>query len=222
MGNDSFQDCGDMAYLTGNSDNMDSDFDDVDNGVTILTSPVMDLSSYENPGILWDYSFFCNHGPENIDDTLKFILSNGLEQDVIFQVIPPQTESMSFESIGMNLSEFTTIDITNSMTFSVSVSDLEPNINITEAAFDFFRVEDGLGLDDFSLRYFGVHPNPTSETVLIEGAAVGSNYKIICSNGIVLKKGIIQSSKHSIDLNDLSTGFYFVIIDGVQKKIIKQ
>ncbi len=222
MGNDSFQDCGDMAYVTGNSDNMDSDFDDVDNGVTILTSPVMDLSSYENPGILWDYSFFCNHGPENIDDTLKFILSNGLEQDVIFQVIPPQTESMSFESIGLNLSEFTTIDITNSMTFSVSVSDLEPNINITEAAFDFFRVEDGLGLDDFSLRYFGVHPNPTSETVLIEGAAVGSNYKIICSNGIVLKKGIIQSSKHSIDLNDVSTGFYFVLIDGVQKKIIKQ
>ena len=152
MGNDSFNDCGNMAYVTGNSDIMDSDFDDVDDGVTILTSPVMDLSSYANPGILWDYSFFCNHGPENIDDTLKFILSNGFEQDIIFQVLPPQTESMSFESIGINLSEVTSIDITNSMTFSVSVSDLEPNINITEAAFDFFRVNHMIMSNFYSVK----------------------------------------------------------------------
>ena len=69
---------------------------------------------------------------------------------------------------------------------------------------------------------FGVYPNPTIGNVLIEGAEVDSDYKIICANGIVLKKGVIHSSKHSIDLNDLSTGFYFVLIDGVQKKIIKQ
>jgi choice-of-anchor B domain-containing protein len=170
MGNDSFDDCGDMAYVTGNRDNTDPDYDDVDDGITILTSPVMDLTTYLNPGIFWDFAYFCNHGPGNIDDTLSFLLSNGSEQEIIYQVLPPQTELMSFESIGISLLEVTNIDITNSMTFSVSVSDIEPNVNITEAAFDFFRVEDMLGVEDSNIDVFSIYPNPTNGTTVIKGA----------------------------------------------------
>ena len=176
MGNDSFDDCGDMAYVTGNRDNTDPDYDDVDDGITILTSPVMDLTTYLNPGILWDFAYFCNHGPGNIDDTLTFLLSNGSEQEIIYQVLPPQTELMSFESIAINLLEMTSIDITSSMTFSVFVSDVEPNVNITEAAFDFFRVEDMLGVQDSNLDEFTIYPNPTKGTTVIEGAKVDSDY----------------------------------------------
>ena len=222
MGNDSFDDCGDMAYVTGNRDNTDPDYDDVDDGITILTSPMMDLTSYQNPGIFWDFAYLCNHGPGNIDDTLTFLLSNGLEQEIVFQVLPPQTELMSFESIGINLLEFNNIDITNSMTFSVSVSDLDPNINITEAAFDYFRVEEMTGLEESNPESFSIYPNPTNGISMIEGAKVDSQYKLVSASGVVLKKGVIDNDHHAVDLNGLSNGFYFIIIDDVQKKIIKQ
>ena len=59
------------------------------------------------------------------------------------------------------------------MTFKIFVSDLEPNINITEAAFDYFRVIDNLGIDDSNLNSFSVYPNPVQESAIIEGAKIG-------------------------------------------------
>ena len=64
--------------------------------------------------------------------------------------------------------------------------------------------------------------NPTNGILMIEGAKVDSQYKLVSSRGVVLKKGVISSDYYAVDLNGLSNGFYFIIIDDVQKKIIKQ
>ena len=61
-----------------------------------------------------------------------------------------------------------------------------------------------------------------TECAIVNGARVGSNYKVISANGIVLMNGVIDGDNHTIDMNDMSKGFYFVRIDGAQKKIIKQ
>ena len=52
MNGDVDGDCGNMAYVTGNAENVDPDFDDVDNGVTVLSSPVMNLSGYSNLSLI--------------------------------------------------------------------------------------------------------------------------------------------------------------------------
>jgi hypothetical protein len=222
MGNDASGDCGSMAYVTGNKDNINPDYDDVDNGITILTSPSMDLTAYMNPGLGFEYAFFCNHGPNNIDDTLSFLISNGAENEIFFEVLPPQGDPMAFETYYLFSLEQVNIQITNSMTLSVFVSDQEPHINITEAAFDNFRVEEAWGIGETNAITFDIYPNPTTESILVKSALTGSGYKIISANGIVLKKGVINSENQSIDLKEMSAGIYFVLIDGAQKKIIKQ
>jgi len=222
MGSDVFGDCGSMAYVTGNKINVDPDYDDVDNGITILTSPQMDLTQYANPAFRFSYAFFCNHGPELIDDTLSFMIGNGSEFEIFHQVLPPQGDPMVFEDYFLIIPQQTSIAITNSMTLKVFISDLEPHVNITEAAFDFFRVEDAWGIEEPNSNTFTIFPNPTTESAVIKGASLGSRYKIVSPNGILLKSGIIYSDSHSIELKNMSSGFYFVLIDGVQKKIIKQ
>ena len=127
-----------------------------------------------------------------------------------------------FEEYFFIIPQQSPIAITNSMTFKVFVSDLEPNVNITEAAFDFFRVEDAWGIEETNVDTFTIFPNPAFESAVIKGASVGSSYTIISPTGVVLKSGVIQSESHSIELKNMSSGFYFVRIDGVQKKIIKQ
>ena len=221
MGFDSDFDCGSQAYVTGNRDNVDPDYDDVDNGITVLTSPPMDLTQYANPLFIFEYAFFCNHGPNNIDDTLSFMISNGTENEIFGQIIPPQGNPMEFNQYSYPIAE-SSLTITNSMTFKIFVSDLEPHVNITEAAFDYFRVEEAWGIDESTMNTFSVYPNPVSESAIIKGAKLGSDFKLISSSGRVLVKGVIKSESHSIELDDLSNGFYFVFIDGVQKKIIKQ
>lgn len=222
MGSDVFGDCGSMAYVTGNKINVDPDYDDVDNGITILTSPQMDLTQYANPAFRFSYAFFCNHGPELIDDTLSFMIGNGSEFEIFYQVLPPQGDPMVFEDYFLIIPQQTSIAITNSMTFKVFISDVEPHVNITEAAFDFFRVEEAWGIEEANSNTFTIFPNPTTESAVIKDAPIGSSYDLISPNGIILKSGIIYSDSHSIELKNMSSGFYFVLIDGVQKKIIKQ
>ena len=77
IGVDDDWDCGNNAYLTGNSFTINSDYDDVDKGTAILVSPQMDLTSYSNPHINFSRGFYCYFGPQNIDDSLKIYLSNG-------------------------------------------------------------------------------------------------------------------------------------------------
>ena len=128
---------------------------------------------------------------------------------------------MVFEEYFLLVAQQTGIAITNSMTFKVIVSDLEPNNNITEAAFDFFRVEDALGITE-NTDEFNLFPNPATDEISIVGAVVGSTYDIISIKGLILETGVVKSEEHSINLKQMSSGIYFVSINGIQKKIIKQ
>ena len=66
-------DCNDMAYVTGNGGGSAAS-DDVDNGYTILTSPIFDLTSYTTPYIQY-YSWLYVGAVST--DSLSVYLSNG-------------------------------------------------------------------------------------------------------------------------------------------------
>ena len=216
MNGDVDGDCGNMAYVTGNDENIDPDFDDVDNGETQLSSPVMDLSSYSNPVLTFYMDFYCFHGPGEIDDTLNIIVSDGTIQMVDF--IAPQSDEMQWSFYTLPVSG---LDLSN-ITISFLVSDLPGNPNITEAALDLFRVEEFSGLNDQSfIEGFSIQPNPTIGEFTILGAEFGSEYRIQSLNGTEVQKGIVKSTKQMIDLNSFDAGMYIISIEGNQKKILK-
>ena len=216
MNGDFDADCGSMAYITGNDLNIDPDFDDVDNGETQLSSPVMDLSSYLNPVLTFYMDFYCYHGPGEIDDTLKIIVSDGTIQMVDF--IAPQSDEMQWSFYTLPLSG---LDISN-ITISFLVSDLPGNPNITEAALDLFRAEEFSGLNDQSFEEgLSIQPNPTTGEFTILGAEFGSEYLIQSLNGTEVQKGIVKSTKQMVDINSFDAGLYIISIEGNQKKILK-
>lgn len=80
-------DCGQNCFVTGNNPNLHPDFDDVDQGITVLNSPIMDLTSMPTPHFNYGRGFYCFYGPQLVDDTLKIFASNGIETVLIDQVV---------------------------------------------------------------------------------------------------------------------------------------
>ena len=221
IGTDAPYDCGSIGFVTGNAANLNSDFDDVDEGYTTLISPQMDLTSLSNPHINFARSFFCYHGPGQFDDTLKVFISNGSTSVLLDQIGGPQGNEMSyaFQSIPIN----GLLTINNTMQISVTISDENPNINITEAAFDHFWVSNYITTDisENTKEKFSLYPNPSNEKITIENAEIDSYVHIRDLNGKIQKTIQVSTSKMEIDLQCLSAGIYIIQNLGQSIRFIK-
>ena len=217
MDGDFNSDCGSFAYVTGNAENIDADFDDVDDGVTTLTSPLMNLSVlYENPVILFYMDFYCNHGPGAIDDTLKITLSDGSNQ--IIRAIPPQNDEMSW---GLEVIDPTGLDLSN-IIVSFQVSDLEGNPNVTEAAIDMFMVDEYSSVfEDVFEQKVVIYPNPTQSFVTLRGYEDGEYYTLTNVAGMELEHGSLFGEASIIELQNYGSGIYFITIGANQLKFTK-
>jgi len=221
IGTDAPYDCGSIGFVTGNASNFNPDFDDVDEGYTTLISPQMDLTSLSNPHINFARSFFCYHGPGEFDDTLKVFISNGSTSVLLDQIGGPQGNEMSyaFQSIPIN----GLLTINNTMQISVTISDENPNINITEAAFDHFWVSNYITTDisENTKEKFSLYPNPSNEKITIENAEIDSYVHIRDLNGKVQKTIQVSANKMEIDLQSLSAGIYIIQNLGQSIRFIK-
>ena len=221
IGTDAPYDCGSIGFVTGNAANLNSDFDDVDEGYTTLISPQMDLTSLSNPHINFARSFFCYHGPGEFDDTLKVFISNGSTSVLLDQIGGPQGNEMSyaFQSIPIN----GLLTINNTMQISVTISDENPNINITEAAFDHFWVSNYITTDisENTKEKFSLYPNPSNEKITIKNAEIDSYVNIRDLNGKIQKTIQVSTSKMEIDLQCLTAGIYIIQNLGQSIRFIK-
>ena len=221
IGTDAPYDCGSIGFVTGNAANLNSDFDDVDEGYTTLISPQMDLTSLSNPHINFARSFFCYHGPGQFDDTLKVFISNGSTSVLLDQIGGPQGNEMSyaFQSIPIN----GLLTINNTMQIYVTISDENPNINITEAAFDHFWVSNYITTDilETTKEEFSLYPNPSNEKITIENAEIDSYVHIRDLNGKVQKTIQVSANKMEIDLQCLTAGIYIIQNLGQSIRFIK-
>ena len=78
---DIFGDCYNNALVTGNALGGGATSDDVDDGYTLVTSPLFDLTSYNNPAIKF-FEWFANEtGWSDANDSLNVYLSNGINQN---------------------------------------------------------------------------------------------------------------------------------------------
>ena len=217
MDGDFDSDCGSFAFVTGNSDNEDADFDDVDSGVTTLTSPPMNLTlNYSDPVILLYMDYYCNHGPGAIDDTLTITFSDGTNQ--IVELIPPQNDQMTW---GFKVFYLTGLDLSN-IIVSFQVSDFDENPNVTEAAIDLFQVaEYSLVNESEGNSGISIYPNPTNGSCKVEGFISGTQYILRNAAGVEMEKGTMHGAAFDIELEKYSSGIYFIAIGDSRMKVTR-
>lgn len=133
-------DCLDEAYITGNAGGSAGN-DDVDNGQTVLTSPVFDLSGYGDPYIHFDRWFYNGGGSGNPNDSLVISLSNGLTSVDVDVAIENTTGNSSWVNKAIKVSSV--IAPTSNMQLVVRTMDDNPG-HLVEAGFDQFLVADSL------------------------------------------------------------------------------
>jgi choice-of-anchor B domain-containing protein len=213
-------DCNGQAYVTGNDASLNPDVDDVDGGFTLLTSPSMDLTAYSDPHINFSRWFYCMHGNPP-DDTLKVIVSNGLTSVVIDQT--GSVESDFYQWIPKSIRLLDYISLTNSMQVSFRTSDLDPNVNITEAGIDYFHVSNAnvLDLSTQDPLYPSVYPNPFSSSFFIDNAGLGLDFQLYNTEGKVLFSGEITTSHQMVELNSVPSGFYILFLGERIFKVVK-
>jgi choice-of-anchor B domain-containing protein len=216
-------DCGEIGFVTGNNPNLNADFDDVDEGQTLLISPQMDLTSYSTPYINYARAFFCFHGPFLFDDTLKIFLSNGTNSVLIDQIGAPQGNLMSYEYKSIPITGL--LPITNTMQLTVKISDEDPNINITEAAFDHFRVTESSTLSNQEITAQNnvlIFPNPTKDFITISGVKQDDIIQLIDIQGRLFFNGKAEQSSFNLNLNGINSGAYFLKVNDQVVKIVKE
>jgi hypothetical protein len=219
-GNDAEFDCTDKAYITGNDATLNPDLDDVDGGVTLLTSPSMDLSSYTDPYLNFSYWFYCFHG-NTPDDTLKIVVTNGFTAVVIAKL--PAYENLFYQWVPMSirLSDYIVPSATMQIVFRVS--DNDPNVNITEAGIDYFYISNSnvLDVNSSAIEVGVIYPNPTSGNLTVKSAMSIGDFELLDLNGKVVLSGISHKSEMELDISALKSGFYIFKSTDFNSKVLK-
>ena len=155
-GADVDDDCGDQAFVTGNAGG-NAGTDDVDDGVTILRSPVMDLTGYATPTIQFDYWFFNQGGSSEVNDSYVVKVTDGSTVTTVASLTP---NTGNWEPFSVTLNGLT--GITDEMQLILEVEDLDPG-HLVEAGLDNFMVVEETGISTLDEgAEIVVYPNPTT------------------------------------------------------------
>ncbi len=210
-------DIGDRCYVTGNGGGS-AGFDDVDDGVVVLTSPPMDLSNYIDPVLTYSTWFFNAGGGVPPNDTLTVRLSNGTDVVILEQIVASASEWN--EPVQWHLKDY--IDLTDQMTVQFITSDLPESGHLVEAAIDAFRVEEGMvtSVRDpaESIVLLRAWPNPFSHTFFVswklETAPQHASLQLIDSTGKMWWKDAVDVIEGQRVLTvDLPAGVYWLYLE---------
>jgi hypothetical protein len=194
--------------------------DDVQDGRTILISPLMDLTTYTSPYLNFDFWFYNYYGPNLVDDTLRVFVSNGTTSVEVFKVgNTGNIQTWKYKSVL--LSDF--IPITNTMRVTFQTSDTVPNGNITEAAIDRFTVENQISasLETNENKNLELYPNPVENMLTISSDELGE-ISIFDIRGKLIKQINKESQIELINVSDLENGLYFLISETKSISFIKR
>lgn len=216
---DAFFDCTDYCFLTGNEETLIANADDVEDGMVTLRSPYFDLTGYTDPYIYFERFFFNWYGPGTFDDELVTTLVSSTNNAVVDQT----QDSVYFavwEPVSIRVLDFMPLD--NAMQLRVRTSDIEPNGNITEAAFDHFMITEGsvLTVSEQEKEEWFIWPNPSTGAFRFSGMPTGAEFMVSDMLGKVIFTGIVTSSNESFELTNVRAGVYNVSSGNNVKKLI--
>lgn len=210
-GEDSQIDCSSFGFVTGNGGGSANN-DDVDDGTTLLTSPLFNLSSYINPYIhyeRWFYQQF-NSNP-TLNDTMFITINNGVTIATIEVVAGQSPANSSWVPVSRRVSDYLTP--TAGMQLSVSISDKPGTGNPLEGGFDHFRVTDGplTVSNPLNTSQLLVYPNPVNDILHIINTANAGEIIITDLIGRELKRIPVDvKGEVIVDMTHWDRGVYFV------------
>lgn len=214
-------DCGTMAFLTGNGPLGFPGGGDVKNGTVTLISPVFDLTDYSDP-YLSVHSFFFNfHGFDPPNDTLKMFISNGNTVEMIGY-------KTYEDSLGVWVNDVFRIEDlitpTPFMQFSMVLSDEPATENIAKGGLDRFHITNGnpSNVEEISTNELKLYPNPANGKVFIDGAELREAFKIFSLSGRLLREG--EYSTYGIEIEAFSKGIYIIQLSSSDQplKLVKE
>lgn len=225
-------DIGNRCYVTGNAGG-DGGTDDVDDGTTILISPIMDLTLYDEPILNYKCWLFMGGGNTAPNDTLKVTITNGIDTVSIRNHRGSLSSWRDGSFSGFNLKDF--IELTENMQVLFEVSDLPESGHLVEAGVDQFKISEGdmtSNVDQIAAESnFVVSPNPFSENLQLEIKDVNfqnARFEIYDLNSRLLYQQQIQQTITTVDLpSHLPKGSYWIRlnVDGVYQaaqQLVKQ
>lgn len=215
---DSPLDCGDYLYVTGLSNDV---LDNVTDGTVNLVSPVFDASVMDDPYIYYERWFFNLFGPTTPNDTLRFVLSNGLVlEEIDKQGSDPSTFNQWIPK-SIRIRDF--MEPTATMQLFISVADEDATGNIVHAAFDHFQVTDGsiLAVQDNTTNDFIIYPNPTTSQLTIDNLPTGKKLVVTDAIGKIVFQENHTNETLFLQVNVWKSGVYFINVDGRTKRFLK-
>lgn len=215
-------DCTDKCYVTGNGGGSASQ-DDVDNGNTILTSPIMDLSTYGDAWVHYSRWFFNAGGSGNPNDTMYIRVSNGTTTVLLEKIHQGSPNNSSWVNQSYRLQNY--ITVTSTMRMIIEVRDFNQG-HLVEGAFDNFVVADSNALAVHTPTAvesgMSVYPNPFNGTTQVNysipATEAGSAYvEVVDITGRVVSTSTLVNTTGTIVLgSDLADGVYIVRLVGSQ------
>ncbi len=223
-------DCGTKCFVTDNG-GAPYNANDVDNGNTILTSPVFDATIYQNPILNYYRRYLDIDGVGQPNDSMRITISNGSTSVRLETIAENDPTNGTWQFASFPLQSY--ITLTANMQFSVEVYDDAPG-NIVEGALDEFSVTGiiitGIESPKNNSQALQVFPNPFFENFTIDikdisGSAGGEVLLKDILGKTVFQKHISGNTTFNIG-SDLSPGIYMLSWnDGknsVVRKLIKE
>lgn len=212
-------DFGENCYVTGNS-SQNVGGDDVDDGTTILESPVMDLSTYSDPYMTYSYWFIHadlnQQGPGN--DYFAVEVSDGITTK---EVARYEGLDNQWTTDSIRLTDH--ITLTNNVKVRFITLDVSPG-HIVEAAVDQFTIfENAVVSIDPELAAqvdFTLYPNPASDLVnlsyeLPQSLQQGQlSYELYDIKGRLLSSSTLDArgNQYQLDVSGYTPGVYVGVL----------
>jgi hypothetical protein len=209
-------DCSDKAYITGNAGGQ-AGADDVDIAETILTSPIMDLTTYDFPQLncmIW----WNNSGGTGIpNDSLKIILTNGT-QTVTARIFRNIHSGSTWQPVSLNVYDFITPNATVKAIFYTADWQAQGG-HLVEAGVDYFRIEENLSasVNEFTANQINVFPNPSNEAFQVAGIQY-TEYFIYSNLGVLIEHKSVDTANFTFG-QDLPKGIYMVQLMDKNKQV---
>ena len=210
---DSEGDLDNFAYVTGNQGIVFND-DDVDGQATLLRSPIMDLSSLQNPEIFFSYWLTAIEAGFEFTpstDSLEVFIHNTSDSVRVLQFGGPYTNSWNRTSFFP--AQF--MELSDSMWVSFSIGDSDPG-DFIEAGIDYFEVLEGEAVSrkgSLSSR-ITLFPNPVKDVLQVQFSEASTfQWSLFDLQGNRITQGKNIQAKTSFSLHIPGpTGLYFLHI----------
>ena len=137
--NDVLTDLNQECLVTGNNGTQAGD-DDVDDGITEITSPAFDLTNSSDPYISYYRWFFNEGGNSTPNDTFMVRLSNGIETKVVELALNNDNQQSRWKFSKHRIKDY--MQPTANMKVSFYTSDYASTGHLVEAGADVFEVTD--------------------------------------------------------------------------------